>query len=106
MNRVIKFRAWDSIEKEMIEWEELINWPDAHNIFLDVAPWDRYTPLQFTGFIDNKVKDIYEDDVIYLAGYGNCLVVFPFTDLYDAVYENGVGEIKGNIHENPELLEK
>lgn len=62
--------------------------------------------LQYTGLKDKNGKEIFESDVIYLAGSGYCLVEFPFADLYDAAAEGDIGEIKGNIHESPELLEQ
>ena len=58
---------------------------------------------QFSDVQDSNGKDIYEGDVVYLAGYGDYVAVFPFYDLYEAYMENNIGEIKGNIYENPEL---
>ena len=48
--------------------------------------------------------EIYEGDVVYLAGYGDYVVEFPFTELHEGMAENDVGDILGNIYENPELL--
>jgi len=74
--------------------------------------------MQYTGLTDKNEKEIYENDIIQFNidfGYGNCLVIarviykdagFQFES--DAGCEYGIsnlGEVIGNIYENPELLE-
>ena len=59
---------------------------------------------QLTGLNDCNGVDIYESDVVYIAGYGDYIVEFPFIDLYEAYPEGDIGEIKGNIYENQDLL--
>lgn len=81
---------------------------------------DRFTGLTdecFTG----KGKDIYEGDIVNIYGTGNCVVsITPqlgvcFTEIadkfsvecaHDVMMENDLGELIGNIHSNPELLEQ
>lgn len=64
---------------------------------------------QFTGLLDKNGKEIYEGDVVYIAGLGNTEMIFPFTDLYDSLahteYGGDIENVIGNIHDNPELLE-
>ena len=59
---------------------------------------------QFTGLSSKGGVDIFEGDVVYLAGYGDCCVDWPFLDLFEASFEGDIGEIEGNIHQHPELL--
>ena len=55
--------------------------------------------MQWSGLQDSKGVDIYEGDIVYLAGYGDYEVEFPFIELYEAGMENDIGEILGNIYE-------
>jgi hypothetical protein len=65
-----------------------------------------HTLMQSTGVKDLMGNDIYEDDVVYLGGYGNYHVEFPFAELYEAAAERDIGDVLGNVHQHPELLEK
>ena len=77
----------------------------------------------FTGLksMNGKGDDIYEKDIVNIYGTGNCTVsITPqlgvcFTEIadkfsvecaHDVMMENDIGELIGNIHSNPELLEK
>lgn len=60
--------------------------------------------MQYTWLKDKNGKEIYEGDVVYIAWYGNYEGVFPFIELYNASNEDDIGNIIGNIYENPELL--
>lgn len=66
---------------------------------------DEQIYCQFTSLRDINGVDIYEGDIVYLAGYGDYIAEFPFIELYEAATENDIGKIIGNIYQNPELLE-
>jgi len=79
---------------------------------LDSTTWDQLTEIEKWAWTDLRDKDpadwkgkmIYENDIVYLAGYGRHDVEFPFFQLYDSAQEGDVERILGNVHENPELL--
>lgn len=133
MNREIKFRGFTQTFKNNF-WVEgnLIQRDNGEHIIIDREPvsWDipyhgyevsPETVGQFTGLYDKNGKAIYEDDVaIYHLDddsvKGKIVLkesafYFEYGSLF-AIYQ-GLGnqnsiriEVIGNIHENPEILEK
>ncbi len=118
--RDIKFRAWDKKDKTMGMVFDLFTEP----IIGTVGAFDRDTIIlmQYTGLKDKNGKEIYEGDIVRYTckenskekytnkvyfdkeGFWSPLIsVFPEDpDMQDEYFF----EVVGNIHENPELLNK
>lgn len=114
MNSNPKFRIWDTDKREWLGQSDpnVIAYYGFH-LFGEVMSMqalhpDLYSSVeldQFSGLEDINGVDIYSNDIVYLAGYGLHRVEFPFLELYRAASEGDIGEIKGNLYQNPELKE-
>lgn len=128
--REIKFRAWDRFAKEMV-FAKTIDFGtngaecivDSDGINGDVGgEWDLE---QYTGLHDKNGKEIYEGDIVklhvvilspddkvgfieYRPEFGYCINFGKAIarQEYWAANDKHTIEVIGNIHENPELLEK
>ena len=120
---MIKFRAWDKSEKRyMVDEAIFINADGESFDYTDEAMvLNGWIIEQSTGLKDknNTGVELFEGDVVYVAGSGNCAVtICPFMGVcfenddvgsepyHDALMDSDVGEKLGTIHENPELMEQ
>lgn len=129
--RTIKFRAWDKEHNKMINNFTIevkngdIRFPEHNDNFGSYSNDGDYILMQFTGLKDKHGQDIYEGDILigesdileYVGIVFFCKQTASFMrrsnlkingtiSLYPLQTRLEIAEIKGNIFENKELLEK
>ena len=118
MNRVIKFRAWFDDGKSQHMFFVGDEFGTSHP--LDCCRYAQQgqpvTLMQFTGLKDVDGVDVYEGDIVYVAGLGNAVVCFAdhcgvyyetpddYQTYSDCAAEGDYPKVIGNIYQNPELL--
>ena len=122
--RELKFRAWDKQEKQMMKVSAI----SLENKEIGVKDFRTYhffrikniELMQYTGLKDKNGTEIYEGDVVKVEGDGEIYRVewiysgFGLEPRYNSPHYPILGNVKlrkkieviGNIHENPELLER
>lgn len=124
MNRELKFRVWDDLNKKwLFGYEhpnlggfsmmgEVMCFGEYHRMLnsFSLDDWDKIKIMQFTGKKDKNGKDIYEGDMNQDRGIvkwntDSASFVWDYNnDLHCFEEESEWCEIIGNIFENPELL--
>lgn len=114
--REIKFRAWNVLDKKMLNWGDIFHLP-AWEIFPGTPEQRPFNIMQYTGMEDKNGREIYEGDIIkyddaggeahtQVIRYDDEMGAFgcdrgALMDHFNCMWEI---EVLGNIYENPEIL--
>ena len=124
--REIKFRIWDTENKEMLKVQELDFEPTFYGGRIAIRP-DQYNDyfdtedmilMQYIGLHDKNGKEIYEGDIVRKFNGIIGKVIYEHSEFIIDVTNNkkldygrldlieNFVEVIGNIYDNPDLLEK
>ena len=118
---MIKFRAWDKVQKVMMVPRDMQTDSDGNIFYVearsldgeyDEGDLDVFEIEQFTGLKDVNGKDIYVGDIVknernesHIVSFILHAGCFAIGDYYfKSIGAGKILEIIGNVHENPELL--
>ncbi|EOH86722.1 YopX family protein [Enterococcus pallens] len=120
------FRAWDKINREMISWRRLLNGHNLRNVFMRPEMCGLKL-MQSTGLKDKNGVGIFEGDIVSVENHpfqktknsaagieieGEYPVAWNDYDLTWCAGNLLLSKlkpyiaVKGNIYENPELMEE
>ncbi len=121
MSRVIRFRAWDKINKWLDDEFYLGSDGSVYDIpnktyntpNTEIERIDNFILMQYTGLKDKNGVEIFEGDIcrykndgsywVGMVRYNHCSYMFSSDRGQNLIYTLD-REVIGNIHEDPELL--
>ncbi|WP_265226015.1 YopX family protein [Lactiplantibacillus plantarum] len=124
MATMIKFRAWDKVQKVMMVPRDMQTDSDGNIFYVeamgpdgeyDEGDLDVFKLEQFTGLKDVNGNEIYEGDILENRKYrsivkfanGKFLADVAGTiSRFDLIGETHGSKVIGNVHENAKLLEE
>lgn len=132
MNREIKFRAWDKINKVMFNPFDFFCECKYGEEYIETENKNKFELMQFTGLNDKNGKEIFEGDIVRYTKSKDFVSEIFIIELTNGFFggkwmtyfkdgkrnwhdcispalkhkEMNKYEVIGNIYENPELLEE
>ncbi len=108
MNRIIKFRYWNTISNIMVNNPEM---PYKKGWTIEQLFSERgWIWMQFTGLLDKNGKEIYEGDILHITTKDmvnlnyRTIVEWSSQGFYKEFTNFDKAEVVGNIYENSLLI--